>query len=250
MKNKINVGDIINGWKILSRIESDKKYSYNYECQCIECGNTRQYNKYYITKGFECPKCKVVINIYDKYDEFIETLDDKHNIPSVEEIDIDRAYKHRCENGHKFISSLSKYNGCIKCKSYDIINKNIDNLINSKIELEQHIHDKLDDIMEFDIEENVIVPIMDKEYVYNPRFVSNKHKIYINIISELDKKFDKTYHTSRSEFVRSIVIKRASIDYYKSKGYLIWDVLSTGDLTKDVEIFDNTSSEVISILAG
>lgn len=238
MKSEISVGSIIKDWEVIEKVESNKKYSYEYRCRCIKCGNTRTYNKYYLNEdnSLECSKCVALEVARAKYEEFKSMC--QEDIPKVDNIDINKPYRLKCINGHTFISSLYKFKSCIICGSYDKINKNINNIIKNKSELEKYIYNRLNDIMEFDNEENDI----------SQRLVSSKYMILINIICELDKKFNKEYHSSRSEFVRAISTNKKINDAYKSKGYIIWDVVSTGDAAKDIESVENTINKLISIL--
>lgn len=247
MKSDILIGSTIKNWEVIDKVKSDKKYSYTYRCRCIKCGNTRTYNKYYLNEdnSLECSKCIAIEAAKIKYKEFKHMC--QEDIPGIDDIDIDKPYKLKCDNGHAFISSLNKFKSCIRCESYGMLNKNIEYIVNKKLELEQYIYDSLNDIMEFTNMERTI-NILDKEYKVSHRFVSKKHMIIINVISELDKKFYIEHHGSRSNFIRDISLKKRAINKYRSEGYLIWDVISTGDTSKDIESIENTKIKLLSII--
>lgn len=116
---KFNIGDIFLTWEVKSEVQGKR---YRYHCECVQCGNRREFIKYNLLRGSyaPCRQCKSIKAINTQ-------LISKHwNCELNEEVfDIDkeynltRSYWFICNNGHNFKSSikdfkLSRCRGCIE----------------------------------------------------------------------------------------------------------------------------------------
>ena len=248
-KTNIEIGKTLGNWKILERIKSEKKYSYTYKCECIACGNVRTYNKYYLKQENKliCTKC-IALKRYKDFKKVFNMELNKCEIPSIKDIDINKSYKLSCEKGHIFIGSLASFEECIKCKYVHETDNEVDLLIKNKKLLEEYIYNKLKNVFDFDKNFQLEIDILDKKHIIKPKLVSTDKKIYIEILGKLDLSFVQEYHKDRNKFAHDLLSYKKTRTYMEENDYLVWKLVSTDNLNKDIEYFEQVCKRVFLAL--
>ena len=125
-KKSIEIGDVFGTWTVIAHEEnSDKKYNYNYLCQC-DCGNKKVIRKdKLLNYSFgRCDRCLSMSIINNKKDLIKSRWNDIINgkLINYTKLDTNKKYSWRCEHGHTYESSIMMLNNqCPKCKSLEEI---------------------------------------------------------------------------------------------------------------------------------
>lgn len=252
-KVNIEVGQVVGNWKILDLVETNNKYNYTYKCKCMDCGNTRNFNKYYLAgeNKLVCTRCAELERAKNNYNTFTKMFNEETNeckLPSLQEMDIHKGYKLECEKGHKFISSLLSFDGCVKCKSFSNNDKDIELMVYNKEQLKEHIINRLGSVLELEKDMPIGININNEVKVVYPELIFKKEKLFVELASKLDKSFVPAVHQDRSSYVYNLLVADRVREWFKTNGYIIWTVYSSNDLIKDIERFENTCVKVLSAL--
>lgn len=220
-----------------------------YICECV-CGNIKEFRKDNIIKS-EIESCKICTHkeLIDKsFEEFNRFCINAGHEPLVpEEVDIKLNHKLVCDNGHKFSTSLNKFEGCLKCKSTkDISNK--DNISvdttdfdNYKQELILAIKDIISKDYEVLIGEEFSMKIMvdGEELIVHPDIIVPELKLNISIHNSHNYRFNPKFHKSRSEFLKLRLIQEEISRRLDKNGCIQSVIITSGDINADISTFES-----------
>lgn len=175
-------------WKVIQA--ADKKYYY--ECECVECGSVRKFNKYNLLAGSYKP-CKGCAN---KHIKDMDLLKRYWNVDLNGEMftfsstfNISKKYWFKCSNGHNFKSNLKNFSlkKCTSCNR----KVNIDNTKGYYFEILNNVLTNLFEVVEL-MEYNIFyLPIYNVAIRLVEKDRYSNYKKYFNSENDMLEEFYK-----------------------------------------------------------
>lgn len=118
MKKNFDIGSRFSTWEVIELVDSKR---YKYLCRCVDCGNTKIFNKYYLIKGNYglCKGCNPTINKDVKI--IARHWNSELNgqpFTKLQDLDMGKNYWFICNKFHNFKSTIKNFSldRCCSCK--------------------------------------------------------------------------------------------------------------------------------------